>query len=327
MKLLPIPLIGFVIEQERRTTKKGGYFWQVMLRTRVGTLKCFKWDAPEHPETDPKFPHIKDIIEIDSFEDQRLERGNVVISGFHRVSKEELSPEDLLIIEPEKASDADLSESIATIRSKDMWENPLHYEFVLACLDEIDQDKLTRCPAAMKVHHAYSGGLLLHTAEVLTFCKSYLAAMPNRYSFINKDVVLASAILHDIGKIETYTFDDMGNAQQLPVDRIVGHMFYAMSLVRLVHKRFPKISVDFINEVIHCIASHHGKKEWGSYVDAQSIEAVIVSRMDYLSSCNGKMEKIVKENVGQLQDSIKIYGDEYFVSSGIKDYAKVLEKA
>ena len=142
--------------------------------------------------------------------------------------------------------------------------------------------------------------------------------------------MFSAAILHDIGKVETYIFNDLGVAKQSPVEKTIGHLFFGMNLVQdcfeeLCHTGgvLENVEQQFVVEVLHCIAAHHGKREWGSIVEPQSLEAGIVSRMDYLSSRNGMMEKLLQESIksGQpLQDEFKVYGEPYFASLGIRKY-------
>ena len=137
-------------------------------------------------------------------------------------------------------------------------------------------------------------------------------------------MLFAAAILHDIGKLFTYSFNDIGTTHQLITEKIIGHLYFGMHLVQNVadEGKVP-VDQDFVNELMHCISAHHGTVEWGSIKEPQSLEAGIISRLDYLSSRNGMMEKVLRESIqsGQpLQAEFKIYGDNYFASSGIKKY-------
>lgn len=331
MKPLPMPLYALVIDQERRTTKNGDLFWQVMLKTRMGVIKAFMWRVSQDVETHPKYPHVEDIIEIQSFDDQRADRGNIIINTFIRVTKDALPREDLCVLEVDRASEQELDAASKLLNDGSFWDNPHCHEFVMTCLRASPySENLRKCPAAVKVHHAFQGGLLVHMGEVLQLCKTYIETTSDRYGFINRDVVYAGAILHDIGKINTYSFSELGVAQQLKSEHIIGHIFYAMYLVQYTASCKPWFDCfkdgGFIDEVLHCIAAHHGTREWGSIVEPQSLEAGIVSRMDYLSSRNGMMEKVLKEGIqsGQpLQDEFRIYGEDYFASTGIKHYVSI----
>lgn len=322
---LPIPLYGFVTEQEKRKTKKGDkFFWQVNIKTTAGNIKCFMWNAGADAEISSMFPHVGDIIEIKDYEDQLAERGTIVINKFRRLVKEQLPDDVKVILEFDKASDEEIDWAVNLIFDSSYWDNPDHHHFVISCLKKLDKEKLRACPAATRVHHQYHGGLLVHTAEVLELCRSVAETCSKRYSFVNRDVLYASAILHDIGKVETYSISEIGVAQSLVTEKTIGHIFYGMHIAQAVGTE-TQVDLDFLNEVLHCIASHHGLIEWGSVKIVQSIEAGILSRVDYISSRNGMVESLLKETVksGQpLQDEFRIYNDPYFASIGMKKYVR-----
>lgn len=325
---LPEPLYALVVEQERRKTKKGDrFFWQVVLRTEVGNIKAFMWNATQDANLDPKFPHKGDIIEVVDLEDQMEEKSSIVINSFKRLTKEALPEKARSIVEFEKASDEEIKHALDVISDKSIWECPHHYKFAMTCLQQVPAEKLRSCPAATQIHHHYHGGLLVHTAEVLELCKAVVESSVKRYSFINRDVLYASAILHDIGKAQTYSINDIGLAESMVTEKIIGHLFYGMALVQETAKKMHDDATfddqPFINEVLHCIASHHGLIEWGSLKVVQSIEAGILSRIDYISSRNGMVEHALKDamKAGQpLQSSFTVYGDPYFATVGMKKY-------
>jgi len=323
---LPNPLRAVVIDQELRTTKQNKLYWQVMLRTKVGVVKSFMWGVPNDVQTNPNYPHVGDIIQLDAFKDQMAEYQNIVIDAWHNITKESVPKEDSAIFKVYKASDDEMREAFALLKDSSFWENSEHHRFVMACLGKLDLEKLKMSPAAVLIHHAYNGGLLVHSAEVLALCRAYVDVSFSRYGFINKDVLYAAAILHDIGKVKTYSFNAIGTTHQLITEKIIGHIPYGMFLVQTIAEE-GKIQVEpeFVIELMHCIAAHHGTVAWGSIKEPQSLEAGIISRLDYISSRNGMMEKVLQENVqsGQpLQADFKIYGDQYFASSGIKRYVE-----
>lgn len=327
MTQLPVPIYALVIEQEKRTTKNGDYFWQNALKTCVGNIKSLMWNAPSNAEESPLFPHTGDIIEITGYDDQFAERGSIVIRGFHRLTKETLPQEEHSILEFEKASDEEMRSALNLISDSSFWDDEKHHKFTMQCLSTFDVEKLRACPAAGKVHHNYGGGLIVHTSEVLDLCRA-IADASKRYSFINRDALFSGAILHDLGKVETYYLNDMGIAETLPTERSIGHLFYGMELVSQEKKKLQGdsfVTQDWVNEVLHLIASHHGLPEWGSVKTVQSVEAGILSRADYISSRNGMIETNLKEAIKAkqpLQDSFRIYGDSYFASIGMKEYVE-----
>lgn len=320
---LPSPLYGLVLEEEKRKTKTGDrYFFQITLKTLMGNIKCFQWNAHAEAEKDPKFPHPGDVLEIYNFQDDFEEKGSIVINAFHRTTREALPEEMRSVCDFDKASPEELKWALDLFSNKDMWADHAHHAFTMSCLAEVGEAKLLACPAATHVHHSYQGGLVVHTAEVLDICKA-IYECSKKYSFINRDVLYCSAILHDIGKTQTYYINDMGVAEQLHTEKTIGHIYYGMNLVSMVHDRRQSVSKEFIEEVLHCIASHHSLVDWGSIKPVQSIESGILSRADYVSSRNGMLESVLKDTIKskqQIEPTFKIYGDSYFASIGMKNY-------
>jgi 23S rRNA maturation-related 3'-5' exoribonuclease YhaM len=321
---LPNPLFALVIDQEKRQTKNGDrFFWQNILKTTVGNIKCFMWNAPPDAEVNPRYPHEGDIIEATDYQDQTEERNSIVLKSFKRYAKEELPDDQKSIMEFEKASDEDMKWALNLIGDSSFWNDKKHHKFTMSCLAEIPKELLRACPAATHVHHHYAGGLIIHLAEVLELCRSTAETCVRRYPFINRDVLYASAILHDVGKCRTYYVNDLGTAKQLPTEKTIGHLFYGMHLVELVANKTKSIDWLFVNEILHCIASHHGLPEYGSLKVVQSLESGILSRMDYISSRNGMVEYVLDKAIksGQhLEDNFTIYGDSYFSSIGMQEY-------
>jgi len=76
---------------------------------------------------------------------------------------------------------------------------------------------------------------------------------------------------------------------------------------------------------LHCIASHHGEHQYGSIKPCLSIESGILSKMDYISSRNGKVQsklKSIANSKQTMRDQLDIYGDKYFASIAMKKYVE-----
>lgn len=323
--MLPKPLYAMVLEEVFRSTRGGDrYFFQYTLKTIAGQVKAMMWNAVSTSQSDPAFPHVGDIIELFNFEDQLETHKSIVVmpSGFKRITKEEIPEPQKSICEFPKAKPEDMKWAMKALTDKTIWESQEHYEFVIACLTKLGLEKLKSCPAATAVHHNYQGGLLVHTAEVLMLCKAVVDATFERYPFINKDVLYAAAILHDIGKVETYFINDMGSAEQMTTEKTLGHIYYGMHLAQNVGEE-RKVDPQFLMEVMHCIAAHHGTTDWGSIKPVLSHEAGILSRVDYISSRNGMIEARLEDTLranAELKDEFMIYGDQYFSSLGMQNY-------
>ena len=132
-------------------------------------------------------------------------------------------------------------------------------------------------PAAVSLHHAYTGGLLEHSVSVAIGAMD----LARHYSVfkipVNMDLVIAGALLHDIGKLEAYT---MTPAPQVTVS---GSTIEHITLGYGMFMRFAeieKLDRDITTALGHIIISHHGRLEYGSPVLPATPEAFIVSAAD-----------------------------------------------
>lgn len=144
-------------------------------------------------------------------------------------------------------------------------------------------------PAANKHHHNYAGGLLQHTYEVV----AGVAALSIVYK-ADKDVLLASALFHDAMK--TYEYTETGD--YLPYASKVGHVVGSAEYFKSLAEKH-NVSGYLVNEIYHCILAHHGRKEWGSPVEPQTIEAAILHESDMISS---RVNPIALANVTDRRD-------------------------
>jgi len=131
-------------------------------------------------------------------------------------------------------------------------------------------------PAAIYYHHAYKHGLLEHSVQVIELSFSMIDTFDNGIT-INKDLIIAGSILHDIGKINCYKFVEGG----IGVCPALSEQDHIINGVKLVSQY---IQCNQLDELLHIVASHHKKKEYGSPVEPISNEAWIINVADELSS-------------------------------------------
>ncbi len=143
--------------------------------------------------------------------------------------------------------------------------------------------KLKRAPAAMTMHHAYLGGLLEH---ILSVC-GLVRVVASHYREVDVDLLLAGAILHDIGKIDelsytrAFTYTTEG--------QLLGHIVIALALVRKQIEAIPDFPRPLAMLVEHLLVSHHGSNEFGSPRPPMFREAVLLHYLDDLDSKMGAM--------------------------------------
>ncbi len=133
-----------------------------------------------------------------------------------------------------------------------------------------------RAPAAKSHHHPYLAGLLEHS---LTVVRRALGLCLAEDVLIDRDVVIAGALLHDIGKIEEYAYDQDA-IDFTEVGNLIGHVSLGYSMVRQAIARQGDVPTDKATNILHVILSHQGRLEYGSPVEPKTAEAFIVHHAD-----------------------------------------------
>ena len=148
-------------------------------------------------------------------------------------------------------------------------------------------DRFMHCPGGMKWHHAYIGGLLQHTYEVVTIAGHMCALHPE----VDRDLVLTGAFLHDIGKIEELDYDM--NFDYTDAGRLIGHICIGHRMLHSFVQRIPAFPSELLGELEHIVLSHQGTYEQQSPVVPKTIEACIVYHSDLLTSQTSAFKSVV----------------------------------
>jgi len=154
-----------------------------------------------------------------------------------------------------------------------------------------------RCPASPRGHHAQLGGLLKHTAEVAAIARAIA-----RSCGADMDLVLAGVLLHDIGKLESYSWH--GTFDFTPAGSLVGHVALGALMVdrRLDEEENPPCTEEERQLLLHLILSHHGRLEYGSPKEPMLPEAFAVYHADDYSSTVAWMLQYKKDSAGATDD-------------------------
>lgn len=144
------------------------------------------------------------------------------------------------------------------------------------------QDVLLTLPAARRNHHAFVGGWLEHVLSVARnaafLADKYGRDYPDLNPPLSRDLVVAGAILHDIGKVREMTASPTG-AQYSPEGELVGHILLGRDMVREAAARHP-LGAEMLLRLEHIIISHQRLAEWGSPKPPMTPEAILVHFAD-----------------------------------------------
>ncbi|WP_156204463.1 3'-5' exoribonuclease YhaM family protein [Candidatus Syntrophocurvum alkaliphilum] len=143
-------------------------------------------------------------------------------------------------------------------------------------------EEFIKAPAAKKIHHNYSGGLLEHTVTVCELCLKTCETYP----MLNRDLLIAGAILHDIGKIDEYNIKVV--PEYTVEGRLIGHIVLGNELITKTINEMRAEGIEFPQKlewmIKHMILSHHGVLEYGSPVVPLFPEAFLLHMMDNLDA-------------------------------------------
>ena len=161
-------------------------------------------------------------------------------------------------------------------------------KIVTAVLDD-NRLALLYWPAAFKLHHAVRGGLLLHTLSIVRLAEGVCKVYP----FVDRELLISGAILHDIAKLSEFTVADTGIATGYSVDgNLLGHL--AMGAM-VIDKYAEKLNINPKTATLleHMVLSHHGEPEFGAAVRPMFIEAELLSELDLMDSRIYEMREAV----------------------------------
>ena len=253
----------------RRTTKDSRAYILCTLGDRTGQISGVFWDIPEQ---------INQMI-----------RPGMVIYVTGKVSRYKDSLQigitdaypqdnpDLSDFMPNSGRSVD--EMVAELRTlvasmQEPWQGFITH----LLLDEPFLKKYSASPAARAMHHAAVGGLLEHSLSMARFAE--VAA--SNYPYVNRDLLVSGALVHDMGKVWEYTLDgEFGTSDD---GHLVGHITRAAIYIESEAKKFGQINETDLRELLHLVVSHHGTLEWGSPVQPKTLEAILLHQLDLMDS-------------------------------------------
>lgn len=183
-------------------------------------------------------------------------------------------------------------EELWSLAESSIGDVPLR-RLVLTILER-QKPRLKQAPASHKHYYPFAGGLLEHLLSVTHTCLhlagKYVAHYPDLQPPINRDLVIAGAILHDIGRTLELT-DDVLNVQPTVPGRLLGHLFLGRDLVRDTARELGDVNPELLQLLEHIVVTHLSLPEWGSPRLPAIPEVLIIHHADDLDA---KMEMYVR---------------------------------
>lgn len=261
-------------------TRNGKPYDNLILQDKTGTLDGKVWDPNSQGIADYD---EKDFIEV--FGDVINYNGNLQLNirQIRKAEEGEYNPADYMPT-TDKSVDGMYEELTAYIRqiSNKYLRQVLEFYYIK---DEAFIKKFKAHSAAKTVHHGFSGGLLEHTLSVTCMCDYFATS----YSILNRDLLLSSAILHDIGKVKELS--DFPDNDYTDEGQLIGHIVIGVEMIDDAIRSIPDFPVKLAHELKHCIVAHHGELEYGSPKKPALAEAVALNMAD---STDAKLQTLTE---------------------------------
>ena len=274
---------GFLLirSAEKRKDSKGNDYVDMNLTDRTGEINCkiWNWDpGTPVPETGKPVKVRGTVQEYNGRLQLRVEKWREAT---------EADPLDMNSLVPSAPrSSADMLQEIrATV---DSFTNETLRKLTNGMLENAGGD-LAWFPAAQRMHHAERSGLLHHTTDMLRMAKAALEVYP----WLNRDLLLAGVIIHDLAKIDELKSDPAGNVADYTRDgQLLGHLVRGITNLNRVADR-----LDIHGEVVvlleHMLLSHHGEAEFGSPRAPMFPEAEALHWLDMMDARMNTMKTAV----------------------------------
>lgn len=168
---------------------------------------------------------------------------------------------------------------------------PLRKAIDLFFADDAFRERFARAPGAPRGHHAVIGGLLLHSCEVANIARESVRTMRG-----NVQLVTAGALLHDIGKVESYAVE-LAGFEVTQSGHLLGHIVLGSLMLEQRLRTLPAGTISEAQrlELHHFIQSHHGILEYGAAVRPMTLEAEILHFADQTSAKGNDFNEAVQD--------------------------------
>lgn len=260
-------------DKQLRVNRQGGKYLFLRLSDRSGSIVSMMWNADEamfdaFDRGDYVFCHGRTQVHNGQLQ--------IIATRLDRMDPAEVDPEDFDAFDSDQADVllGRLRELLGSLKCPDLKALADAY-----LNDEAFMAGFQRAAAAINNHHAYPGGLLQHTVDLMELTR----LVTPRYPRVNGELVLMGAFLHDSGKVQELSHE--GEIHYTDAGQLVGHIVLGFEqLQRLIQVVEAERETAFPGELRlhlqHLVLSHHGQLDYGSPKVPMSLEALLLHHLD-----------------------------------------------
>lgn len=268
-------------------TKSGKEYENVMLADKTGTVDAKIWDLTSGGIGD------FDALDYVAVTGQVTTFNGSLQFKIDRIRRADES--EYVIADYVPCSRYDTEEMFSELMSYVRSIKNVHIAALLKSFFVDDEDfikKFKFSAAGKSVHHAFAGGLLEHSLSVTRMCSK----MAENYDYLNRDLLVACAMLHDAGKVRELSefpkndYTDEGN--------FLGHIVIGYDMVNQKISKIDGFPSMLASQIGHCILSHHRELEYGSPKKPALAEALALALADDMDAKLETMKEALESKAG-----------------------------
>ncbi|HJD96960.1 3'-5' exoribonuclease YhaM family protein [Mailhella massiliensis] len=281
----------YLISQATLQQSRNGPYWRLELKDASGSLEAKIWSP-----LSLSLPALSagQMVSVEGRVSLYREQLQLTVDNLRVLEEEEVAAlpvEDYLPSSPRPAKD--MLDDIESLCEAELTHKPWKKFMRSVLSDKNIRARLLTAPAAKSVHHAYAGGLLEHMLSVARLCM----LMAGHYPELDRQTLLAAALLHDIGKLE-----EMGGflvTEYTDEGKLLGHIVQGMIMLEPFLKK-AGLAPELVMHFKHLIASHHGEVQFGAVREPCTPEAFVLHHADNidakLAQCRSLLPQDGEEN-------------------------------
>lgn len=296
----------YLVKDKRMgSTKKGDPFLSLILADRSGDLEARVWERAE--ELSRLFSE-GDILEIEGYASSYRGQLQLILSELKAM--EGIEEPDIFL----EVTKQDVPRMVGHLKEilrgiEDPHIRELTERFLA---DRTFMALFKKAPAAKSFHHNYIGGLLEHTLSVCRMA----CLVAEHYRELHRDLLLASAFFHDIGKVKELRFG--GLIEYTDEGRLIGHLSLGVSMLEEKLALLAGFPEDIAFRLKHLILSHHGEYAFGSPKRPKFLEAFALHLIDDLDAKMNGVKRFMESDrkEGNWTEFNRLF-ERYFLKGGL----------
>ncbi len=271
-------------QKQTLKTRSGKNYLSLKLQDKTGLIDAKVWEL----NNDIQSFEENDFIKIDGVVGVYQNELQLRINKIRKSNEGEYNPVDFIPCTDKDITSLhkqllDLIESINNIYIKQLLKN-------IFINNEKIAENIKSHSAAKQMHHNYMGGLIEHSVSVAQICDF----LSRRYKYVNRDILISGALLHDVGKV--YELTPFPENDYTDEGELLGHIVIGVELITKEAKSIEDFPEEVLMILKHCIVSHHGELEFGSPQKPKLIEAFIIHCVDDMDAKEKIYEDMIEKD-------------------------------